>query len=72
MSGWRTVDSLPERGTFMVYLAEVDGVMGSRFGVAMIHPNVSFVNGKFRFDAPAITHWSYEPEPPAELKESGS
>lgn len=69
MGAWRTVDSMPERGEFLVYLADVDHVQGSRVGVAMIHRNLCIVNGRFRFDMPEITHWRDQPDPP---EESGS
>lgn len=54
---WRSLDSVPKEGSFLVLLETADKTMGSRVAVAMFHPNVKFINGKFAFDMPKPVGW---------------
>ncbi len=59
---WKTIDSAPEEGVFLVWLAEP--LLGSQVQTARWHPNVKTIGAVFHFDAPKPTHWMPLPEPP--------
>lgn len=66
MSEWQPIETAPIKGTFLVWLPEPDGRMGSQVALMMNHPNVQFINGNFAFDLSKPTHWMPLPEPPHE------
>ena len=61
---WQPVKTMPKEGAFLVWLETPHKLMDTNIGVAKINPNVSFVNGMFRFDVSPITHWALMPDGP--------
>ena len=64
-SGWRSMESAPKEGQFLVWLPEKH--FGMNIHTARFHPNLKMVGGTFAFDLPAHpTRWMPLPAPPAQ------
>lgn len=62
---WNLMKDCPDEGTFFVLMEEPCHVHGSRIGIMRRHPNVTFVNGRFDYEGPEVTHFAYMGTPDA-------
>lgn len=56
-NGWLDVKDMPNKGTFLVWLEEIDTLTESQVGIAKVHPNITFINGGFYYDKPKILYY---------------
>jgi hypothetical protein len=62
---WQPIETLPERGNFLVYLSTPH--LGCRMAVMNRHPKITTVGGILDFDLDGKpTHWRELPEEPTD------
>lgn len=60
-SVWQPIETIPEEGTFLVYLPNEK----TKIQTAVWHKNVKVIGGHFYFDLTKPTHWCELPAPPS-------
>jgi len=65
LNPWRPIKTIPENGTFLVWLEEEDKMFSSHIGLARWHPNGKIINGRFAYDMPKPLLWKYLPKSPS-------